>query len=84
MVYFVAKWNPACKMADEDVKYVSEKYPQITLIKIDCDTSPQVKEHYSVRAEPQFIFCFYGDQVIRQTGSNKEKLLEKAEMMMEI
>ena len=27
MVYFVAKWNPACKMADEDVKYVSEKYP---------------------------------------------------------
>ena len=51
---------------------------------MDSDVSPQVSSHYNVRAEPEFVFCLNGDEVIRQTGPNKEKLLEKCEMMREI
>jgi len=37
-----------------------------------------------VKAEPEFVFCLKGDEVIRQIGLNKEGLLEKAKTMLAI
>ena len=75
MVYFTAKWNPACKITDEHINLISNNYSEIEIINIDSDVSPQIKSHYNVRAEPEFIFCLHGDELVRQTGPNKEKLL---------
>jgi thiol-disulfide isomerase/thioredoxin len=52
MVYFTARWNPACKIADEHVELVANRYNMMEIIKIDSDVSPQIKSHYNVRAEP--------------------------------
>lgn len=84
LVYFTAKWNPACKITDEHMSLVSNRFNDIEIIKVDSDVSPQITSHYNVRAEPEFVFCLNGDEIIRQTGPNKEKLLEKCEMMLEI
>jgi hypothetical protein len=34
-------------------------------------------------AEPEFVFCLNGDEIIRQTGPNKEGLIEKCKSVME-
>lgn len=30
-----------------------------------------------MRAEPEFVFCFYGDEALRQIGPNYEGLVDK-------
>ena len=52
MVYFTAKWNPACKIAEDHVSLIAQRFEQIELFKVDSDVSPQIKNHYNVRAEP--------------------------------
>lgn len=82
LVYFTAKWNPACKITDEHVNLISNSYNDFEIFKIDSDVSPKISKYYNVRAEPEFIFCLYGDEVIRQIGVNKDKLIEKCELML--
>ena len=31
-----------------------------------------------MKAEPEFVFCFYGDEALRQIGPNYEGLVDKA------
>lgn len=52
LVYFTAKWNPACKITDEHISLVSNRFGDIEIIKVDSDVSPQITSHYNVRAEP--------------------------------
>lgn len=51
------------------------------MIKVDSDLSPKIRRHYSVKAEPEFVFCLYGDEVLRQIGPNEEGLTEKVKKM---
>jgi thioredoxin-like negative regulator of GroEL len=75
LVYFTAKWNPACSITDEHINMLAKSYDQIEIVKIDSDEAPKIAKHYHVRAEPEFIFCLNGDEIVRQTGPNKEGLI---------
>lgn len=61
MVYFTARWNPACKISDEHIQLIANQYDDIKIIHVDSDVSPRIKNHYNVRAEPEFVFCLHGD-----------------------
>ena len=54
------------------------------MIKIDSDICPKIVNHYSVRNEPEFIFCMYGDEVLRQIGPNFRGLEEKLDKMIRL
>lgn len=61
VVYFRAAWNPQCEQADQDILKFATANPGIDFIKVDSDAAPKIAKHYSVRAEPEFVFCLYGD-----------------------
>ena len=74
MVYFRSSWNPECDVADQQVNRFASENRHVEVIKIDSDLSPKIVNHYSVRSEPEFVFCMLGDEVTRQIGPNYQGL----------
>ena len=70
VVYFRANWNPNCSQSDKDAEALAANHPHLDVIRIDSDVCPKIAKHYSVKAEPEFVFCLYGDEVLRQIGAN--------------
>lgn len=54
------------------------------IIKVDSDQAPKIAKHYAVKSEPEFVFCLYGDEVIRQIGINEAGLKEKLDKMVKL
>lgn len=79
IVYFRANWNPQCQESDKEIIRVATENPGLDIIKIDSDAAPKIAKHYAVKAEPEFVFCLFGDEVIRQIGLNPQGLNEKIE-----
>lgn len=84
LVYFRANWNPNCALTDQHISEFASENPEVHCIKVDSDVAPKIAKHYGVRAEPEFVFCFYGDEVIRQIGPNKDGLKEKTTKMEQL
>lgn len=84
IVYFTAKWNPYCKITDEHITELANTFQQVEIIKIDSDVAPKIAKHYLVKAEPEFVFCLNGDEIVRQTGPNKEGLMDKTRAMLQM
>lgn len=84
IVYFTAKWNPYCRITDEHVNELAASFQQVEIVKVDSDVAPKIAKHYLVKAEPEFVFCLNGDELVRQTGPNKEGLVEKCRAMLEM
>lgn len=74
LVYFRASWNPQCIVADQQLTNLAGKNRFLEVIKVDSDVSPKIARHYGVRSEPEFVFCLYGDEVLRQIGPNEQGL----------
>lgn len=81
VVYFRANWNPQCQQSDQEASKLAATYPGINVIKIDSDIAPKIAKHYSVRAEPEYVFCLHGDEIIRQIGVDFQKLEDKVTKM---
>ena len=56
----------------------------LEIIKVDSDVAPKIARHYGVRSEPEFVFCLYGDEVLRQIGPNQSGLTEKLDKMVKL
>lgn len=82
LVYFRSNWNPQCEEADAQVDKLAGENRFLEVIKVDSDISPKIARHYSVRTEPEFVFCLYGDEVLRQIGPNYAGLTEKLNKMV--
>ena len=74
LVYFRANWNPNCHLTDKHIEQFAKEHDNVEIIKVDSDISPKIAKHYGVKAEPEFVFCLWGDDVIRQLGANYEGL----------
>lgn len=77
LVYFRANWNPNCTLTDNHIQKIASENQSLQIIKIDTDAANKIARHYSVRAEPEFVFCLNGDEVIRQIGPNYDGLVDK-------
>ncbi len=84
LVYFRANWNPNCSLTDQHITRIATENPDTEVIKVDSDVSPKISKHYGVKAEPEFVFCLHGDEVIRQTGPNYEGLNNKLNKMTQL
>lgn len=76
LLYFRASWNPMCTHADSHIWALTQKYP-IDVQRVDSDMARKIADYYGVRAEPEFVFCLYGDEIVRQIGVNMDGLEDK-------
>ncbi len=84
LVYFRANWNPQCETTDLHISKLAGEHRFLEIVKVDTDLSPKIARHYGVRTEPEFVFCLYGDEVIRQIGPNYEGLNQKLDKMVKL
>jgi hypothetical protein len=56
----------------------------LEIIKVDSDVAPKIARHYGVKNEPEFVFCLYGDEVLRQIGPNQDGLTQKLDKMVKL
>lgn len=84
LVYFRAGWNPQCAIADQQVETLAAENRFLEVIKVDADLAPKIARHYGIRSEPEFVFCLYGDEVLRQIGPNAKGLNEKLAKMVKL
>lgn len=81
VVYFRANWNPQCQEADKHAAQLAASHGNLEVIQIDTDEAPKIANHYRVKAEPEFVFCLYGDEAVRQIGLNYNGLEDKIQKM---
>jgi len=84
LVYFRANWNPNCTLTDQHINKLASEQNALQIIKVDSDVAHKIARHYSVKAEPEFVFCLYGDEVIRQIGPNFDGLVDKFNKMVKL
>lgn len=82
LVYFRANWNPNCTLTDQHINKLASEQGALQIVKVDSDVANKIARHYSVKAEPEFVFCLYGDEVIRQIGPNYDGLVDKFNKMV--
>ena len=84
LVYFRSNWNPQCEITDQHIVDIASENRFLEVIKVDSDVSPKIARHYAIRTEPEFVFCLYGDEVIRQIGPNYAGLKQKLDKMVKL
>lgn len=83
ILYFRAAWNPSCLLTDQHIKQFA-KVHQAPIIRVDSDVAPKIAQHYGVTSEPQFVFCYNGDEIVRQIGPNYDGLIEKYQKILQV
>lgn len=76
ILFFHASWCPACRWADKN--FANSEIPQnINLLKVDYDTSTELKEKYWVTMQHTFVLVDSKWEMIKKwSGSNDGKDLE--------
>ena len=74
MIYFTAKWNPACAQIERDYENLTAQYPAYHHIRVDCDAFPKVKRYFDARLEPSFLVLLNGGEVERFDHYNFDKI----------
>ena len=81
LIYFHAKWNPIIPKIEKDYLNITSNFAGFCHYKVDCDATPEVKQYFDARIEPQFLILINGTEFSRMVGYNFEKLqalLERA------
>lgn len=73
LVDFYAEWCGPCKMMMPTVQELIEEGH--TVIKVDIDEIPEVKEEYGIMSVPTFIKFVEGEPTKRVTGFQPKELL---------
>ena len=79
LLYFVAEWNPTCKLIETDYEKLVAAYPNYHHIRVDCDATPKVSRYFDARVQPSFLALIHGGEVARYNHFNFEKLGESLE-----
>lgn len=52
LIYFRAKWNPNCLLADQHITQLKLRNQALEIVKVDTDVAAKISKHYAVKAEP--------------------------------
>ena len=74
LVYFTAKWNPACAKIERDYENLTTQYPGYHHIRVDCDAFPKLKRYFDTHVEPSFLVLVAGGEIDRINHYNFEKI----------
>lgn len=76
---FYADWCGPCKRIAPKFKELSEKYTNITFLKVNVDESEELTRKYEVQAMPTFVFLNDREMVGKFEGASLDKLVENLE-----
>ncbi len=68
IVDFFATWCGPCKMLSPVIDELSNKYPDITFVKIDVDECPTISREYGVMSVPTLLKFEDGNLVDKKIG----------------
>ena len=78
LVDFWAEWCGPCKMIAPSVHDMAEEFDgQLTVGKLDVDSSPNIAMKYNVRSIPALIFFKNGEPVDQIVGAVPKGVLKK-------
>ena len=78
LVDFWAEWCEPCKAMMPTLDEIAgEMQSELTIAKIDIETSPELAQQYNVRAVPSLMLFRGGDMIASMTGAQpKTQLME--------
>ena len=79
LVYFTAKWNPACAEIEADYERLTAEKASFHHIRVDCDETPKLKRYFDARIEPSFLVLVNGGEIDRMSHYNFGKLSTQLE-----
>lgn len=74
---FFTFWSPHSEKTHIIFNHLSEKFPDITFIKIDADRNPLLAQHFHITSVPSVFFWKDGKLKWKAIGVPLEKDLEK-------
>jgi thioredoxin 1 len=77
VIDFYATWCGPCKKLTPEFKNLSEKYENITFLKVDVDEAEELAKHYEVSALPSIIFIKNNEIVSIIKGFNLTTLVSE-------
>ncbi len=62
---------------DSQAKHSADLHAGYEFVEIDTSLVDLAKKYYQVKAEPEFVICCLGQEVMRHTGNDQEALHTK-------
>lgn len=72
LVDFYADWCGPCKMLAPVLEELSQDYPNIEFVKVNCDDNGELCNKYKILSIPT-VFLFKDGELIGSTGGYQEK-----------
>lgn len=69
LLKFEAEWCGACKALTPTLTNVMKEFPDIDLVKIDCEDNDDLVSKYGIRNIPALIYLIDDKEVGRLTGA---------------
>jgi thioredoxin 1 len=79
VIDFFATWCGPCKRIESVYVELSEKYTNITFLKVDVDESEEIASKFNVEALPTFVFLKNGVEVKRIEGADLRGIIAQLE-----
>ncbi|MBP5723488.1 MAG: thioredoxin family protein [Bacteroidales bacterium] len=76
LVKFSAQWCFPCKMLDKTLDVVQYKHPEINVVHVDVEESPELAEEFQISNVPVMFFFVDGEMKERIVGNVPEKKIE--------
>jgi len=76
-VDFFAEWCGPCKAIAPFFTDLSNRYPDVSFLKVDIEKCETTAQRFAVRAVPTFVFLKGGQALATVRGGNKAQLEEK-------
>ena len=73
---FGAQWCFPCKMLDKTLDVVQSKHPEVNIVHVDVEESPELAEAFQISNVPQIFFFVDGEIKERIVGNVPEKKIE--------
>ncbi|KAJ1349161.1 hypothetical protein KIN20_004625 [Parelaphostrongylus tenuis] len=74
VVDFFADWCGPCRYIAPLFEQFSGRFTNATFLKVNVDHSPDISQHYGVRAMPTFVLIKKGQEIERIRGANPQAL----------
>ncbi|WP_028550304.1 thioredoxin family protein [Paenibacillus sp. UNC451MF] len=77
LVEFGASWCPPCKVLLPILEELDREYGErLSLLKVDCDASPEVAAEYGIMSMPTVIVFHNGEPVEKLVGLRPKSVYE--------
>ncbi len=77
LVYYSAPWCQPCKMFGPVVQKFAEDNPDLQLVKVDIDATPQIAIDNNITSIPVLVLLDGSDEAYRLVGAKPRPYLDK-------